>query len=236
MSGALLEVEGLSTGYGSATVVRRAGLEVREGEVTCLLGRNGVGKTTFLKAMMGLLPAWEGTVRFRGEDLTHAPAYRRARLGFAYVPQGREILPQLSVEENIRLGGFACAESAPGIPDEIFAYFPGLRTMLRRRAGNLSGGQQQQLAFARALMARPRLLLLDEPTEGIQPNLVEDIRRAILAMNRELGLTVLLVEQKMAFVRSVAQRYYAMDRGEVLAHGPMAELDDATVRRYLEVS
>lgn len=236
MNAPLLQVEDLTTGYGSATVVRGAALEVHEGQVTCLLGRNGVGKTTFLKALMGLLPVWEGTIRYRGADLSGTPTYRRARSGFAYVPQGREILPQLSVEENILLGGFACAESEPSIPDEIFAYFPVLRTMLRRRAGNLSGGQQQQLALARALMARPTLLLLDEPTEGIQPNLVEDIRRAILAMNREMGLTVLLVEQKMAFVRSVAQSYYAMDRGAVLAHGAMADLDDSTVRRYLEVS
>lgn len=236
MSAPLLEVQGLSTGYGTATVVRDAAVAVPEGQVTCLLGRNGVGKTTFLKAMMGLLPAWAGSVQFDGADLTRAPVYRRARLGFAYVPQGREILPQLTVEENIRLGGFACAEPAPRIPDEIFSYFPVLRTMLRRRAGNLSGGQQQQLALARALMARPRLLLLDEPTEGIQPNLVEDIRRAIIAMNRELGLTVLLVEQKMPFVRSVARHYYAMDRGAVLASGSIDSLDEATVRRFLEVS
>ncbi len=236
MSAVLLEVSGLTTGYGSATVVRGAAARVHAGEVACLLGRNGVGKTTLLKAIMGLLPAWEGTVRFADEDLTRAPTYRRARAGFAYVPQGREILPQLTVAENIRLGGFARPERAPSIPEEIFAYFPVLHSMLRRRAGNLSGGQQQQLALARALMARPRLLLLDEPTEGIQPNLVEDIRRAIVAMNRDLGLTVLLVEQKMPFVRSVAQRYYAMDRGEVRAEGMIADLDDATVRRYLEVS
>lgn len=232
----LLRVDGLVSGYGSTTVLRGVGLSVGLGEVTCLLGRNGVGKTTLLRATMGLLPAWQGAVYWNGADITGVPTHRRAKLGFGFVPQGREILPLLTVEENIRVGGFACAERNPEIPPELFDYFPDLKRMLRRRGGNLSGGQQQQLAIARALMGRPKLLILDEPTEGIQPNLVALIRNVVTELNRMHGLSVLLVEQKIGFARQIGHAYSILDRGQVVAQGRMETLDDSLIRAHLEVS
>ncbi|WP_198034134.1 urea ABC transporter ATP-binding subunit UrtE [Acidihalobacter ferrooxydans] len=235
-AGSLLDIEGLVTGYGSTTVLRGADLSVGRGEVTCLLGRNGVGKTTVLRAAMGLLPTWKGVLRWEGTPISALPTHRRARLGFGFVPQGREILPQLTVEENIRIGGFASGERDPEIPPELFDYFPDLKKMLRRRGGNLSGGQQQQLAIARALMGRPKLLILDEPTEGIQPNLVALIRSVVTALNRERGLSVLLVEQKIGFARKIGHAYTILDRGQVVADGRMESLDDSVIRAHLEVS
>jgi len=232
----LFEVAGLVSGYGSTTVLRGAGLSVQRGEVTCLLGRNGVGKTTLLRAAMGLLPTWQGTLRWSSADISRLPTHRRARLGFGFVPQGREILPQLTVEENIRVGGFACGERDPEIPPELFEYFPDLGRMLRRRGGNLSGGQQQQLAIARALMGRPKLLILDEPTEGIQPNLVALIRSVVTELNRKHGLSVLLVEQKIGFAREIGHAYTILDRGQVVAQGRMETLDESAIRAHLEVS
>ncbi|APZ44757.1 urea ABC transporter ATP-binding subunit UrtE [Acidihalobacter ferrooxydans] len=232
----MLDIEGLVTGYGSTTVLRGADLSVGRGEVTCLLGRNGVGKTTVLRAAMGLLPTWKGVLRWEGTPISALPTHRRARLGFGFVPQGREILPQLTVEENIRIGGFASGERDPEIPPELFDYFPDLKKMLRRRGGNLSGGQQQQLAIARALMGRPKLLILDEPTEGIQPNLVALIRSVVTALNRERGLSVLLVEQKIGFARKIGHAYTILDRGQVVADGRMESLDDSVIRAHLEVS
>jgi urea transport system ATP-binding protein len=232
----LLEVAGLVSGYGSTRVLRGAGLSVQCGEVTCLLGRNGVGKTTLLRTAMGLLPAWQGTLRWSGTDISRLPTHRRARLGFGFVPQGREILPQLTVAENIRIGGFASGERDPEIPPELFEYFPDLGRMLRRRGGNLSGGQQQQLAIARALMGRPKLLILDEPTEGIQPNLVTLIRSVVTELNRKQGLSVLLVEQKIGFAREIGHAYTILDRGQVVAQARMETLDESVIRAHLEVS
>jgi urea transport system ATP-binding protein len=234
---ALLQTEGLTSGYGSTTVLRDVSLTVRTGEVTCLLGRNGVGKSTLLKSVMGLLPLQSGRVLSDEVDLGGVRPYRRARSGFAYVPQGREILPQLTVEENIRLGAFAAAgEPDDELENELFIYFPDLRRMLRRRGGNLSGGQQQQLAIARALMGRPKLLILDEPTEGIQPNLVTLIRSVVTDLNRKRGLSVLLVEQKIGFAREIGHAYSILDRGQMVAQGRMETLDEAVIRAHLEVS
>lgn len=232
----LLQIDNLVSGYGSTTVLRGAGLSVGRGEVTCLLGRNGVGKTTLLRAAMGLLPAWKGSLRWNGEDISVLPTHRRALLGFGFVPQGREILPQLTVEENIRVGGFASGERDPEIPPELFDYFPDLKRMLRRRGGNLSGGQQQQLAIARALMGRPNLLILDEPTEGVQPNLVALIRSVVTELNRKRGLSVLLVEQKIGFAREIGHAYTILDRGQVVSQGRMEMLDESVIRAHLEVS
>lgn len=233
---ALLEVSGLTCSYGSASVLREVDFVVERGAVTCVLGRNGVGKTTLLKALMGLLPGTRGRFVFDGKDISRLPTHLRARAGFAHVPQGRDILPHLSVEENIRLGGFAGASPGAAIPDEIWQYCPELRAMRTRPGGQLSGGQQQQLAIARAMMGGPQLLILDEPTEGIQPNLVQSIRATIRALNCDLGMTVLLVEQKIAFAREIGHYYYVLDRGSVSAEGAMDTLDDSVIRRYLEVA
>jgi urea transport system ATP-binding protein len=199
------------------------------------MGRNGVGKTTLLKAVMGLLPVRSGSIRFHGEELVRKRVEQRARWGMGYVPQGREIFPQLTVEENLQVGLTPRDGRARAIPEAVFELFPGLKKMLRRRGGDLSGGQQQQLAIARALATQPKLLILDEPTEGIQPNIVREIGDVILHLNRAQGLTVLLVEQKLAFAKRVAQRFYLMQKGRMMASGQMAELDDALVARHLAV-
>lgn len=234
---ALLQTENLTSGYGSTTVLRDVNLAVQAGEVTCLLGRNGVGKSTLLKSVMGLLPLQAGRVLSGDAELSAVPPYRRARAGFAYVPQGREILPQLTVEENIRLGTFAAGQAPDDeLEADLYGYFPDLKRMLRRRGGNLSGGQQQQLAIARALMGRPKLLILDEPTEGIQPNLVALIRSVVTELNRKRGLSVLLVEQKIGFAREIGHAYTILDRGQVVAQGRMETLDETVIRTHLEVS
>lgn len=234
---ALLQTENLTSGYGSTVVLRGVNLAVQAGEVTCLLGRNGVGKSTLLKSVMGLLPLQAGRVLSGDTELSAVPPYRRARAGFAYVPQGREILPQLTVEENIRLGKFAAGEAPDDeLEADLYGYFPDLKRMLRRRGGNLSGGQQQQLAIARALMGRPKLLILDEPTEGIQPNLVALIRSVVTELNRKRGLSVLLVEQKIGFAREIGHAYTILDRGQVVAQGRMETLDETVIRTHLEVS
>lgn len=201
----------------------------------CLMGRNGVGKTTLLKAIMGLLPIGSGSMFFSGQDLTKRPPSARAALGIGYVPQGREIFSQLTVEENLRVGLAANKSNSRDIPTKIFDLFPVLKQILHRRGGDLSGGQQQQLAFGRALAIDPKLLILDEPTEGIQPNVVREIGDIIVRLNQEQGLTVLLVEQKLAFARRVAQRFYIMDKGRNAASGSMSDLDDRLVSQYLTV-
>jgi len=250
----VLEVTGLNQFYGQSHILWDVALTVPEGGCTCLMGRNGVGKTTLLKAIMGLLPIRSGAIRFAGETLTGMAAHRRARRGIGYVPQGREIFPQLTVEENLRVGLGARSDGVKAIPGRIFELFPMLKDMLKRRGGDLSGGQQQQLAIGRALALNPTLLILDEPTEGIQPNIVQDIGDAILELNRpvqhdvareirdaierlnrEDGLTVLLVEQKLPFARRVARDFCIMEKGRVVATGPMAGLDEELVRRHLSV-
>jgi urea transport system ATP-binding protein len=239
----VLDVVALNQFYGESHVLWDVALTVPAGSCTCLMGRNGVGKTTLLKVIMGLLPAASGNIRFAGDELKSRPAPTRARLGIGYVPQGREIFPQLTVEENLRVGLGIRKTKAPGnggtsardIPDKVFRIFPVLKKMLHRRGGDLSGGQQQQLAIARALTLDPQLLILDEPTEGIQPNIVHEIGDIIMRLNREEGLAVLLVEQKLPFARRVAQQFCLMDRGRTVSAGPMAELTDTLIQRHLVV-
>jgi urea transport system ATP-binding protein len=220
--------------YGESHILWDAALDLAPGACTCLMGRNGVGKTTFLKVIMGLQRAAAGSLTFEGQDLLAAPAELRARLGIGYVPQGREIFPQLDVEENLRVGLVALGKKAT-IPEKVFSLFPGLEKMLGRRGGDLSGGQQQQLAIARALAPGPKLLILDEPTEGIQPNIVHEIGEVLLRLNREDKMTILLVEQRLPFARRVADRFVMMDRGRTVAAGAMAELTDDLVHRHLGV-
>ena len=229
----MLSVSELHQFYGGSHTLRDVSFEARGGEVTAVLGRNGVGKTTLLKCIAGLLPAKRGAITFDGHDVTRLPPYKRAQLGLGYVPQGREIFPRLTVEENLQLG-LATKRSSTPIPGRVFEMFPVLREMLHRRGGDLSGGQQQQLAMGRALAIDPKLLILDEPTEGIQPNIVSQIADVLGELRRQ-GLTILLVEQKLPFARRVADRFCILDRGRAVASGPMSELDDGVVSRYLTV-
>jgi urea transport system ATP-binding protein len=231
----MLHVDRLNQFYGESHTLRDLSLEVPAGQCTCVMGRNGVGKTTLLRSIMGLVRASSGELEFAGEDLLKRPAEARSRLGIGYVPQGREIFPQLSVEENLRIGLAARRDKLREIPERIFELFPVLKQMLRRRGGDLSGGQQQQLAIGRALALDPRLLILDEPTEGIQPNIVQQIGDIILRLNEEENLTVLLVEQKLPFARRVGKGFVIMDRGRSVASGAMADLDEQLVQRYLTV-
>ena len=231
----MLTVETLNQFYGESHTLWDLSLQVPEGQCTCIMGRNGVGKTTLLQCIMGLLPVESGSMTFRGEDLLGRSAEKRANLGIGYVPQGRQIFPLLSVEENLQIGLPARRDRVRKIPDFIFELFPVLREMLGRRGGDLSGGQQQQLAIGRALVLDPKLLILDEPTEGIQPNIVQEIGDLIRKLNKEIGLTVLLVEQKLPFARKAADRFTILDRGRAVASGAMAELTDELVRDYLTV-
>ncbi|MBF0509073.1 MAG: urea ABC transporter ATP-binding subunit UrtE [Deltaproteobacteria bacterium] len=231
----MIEVRGLNQFYGGSHILWDIDLNVAPGTCVCLMGRNGVGKTTLLKAIMGLIPIRSGSISFAGETLTgRAPAIR-ARLGIGYVPQGREIFPQLTVEENLRIGLMARQDGVREIPESIFELFPVLKKMLPRKGGDLSGGQQQQLAIGRALAVDPTLLILDEPTEGIQPNVVQEIGDIIIRINREQQLSVLLVEQKLIFARRVAQSFYLMDKGRMVAQGGMDELQDDLISRHLAV-
>jgi len=232
----MLTVETVDQFYGESHTLWSLSLEVPRGSCTCLMGRNGVGKTTTLKCIMGLLPLAGGRVLLGDTVLSALPAESRARLGVGYVPQGREIFPRLSVEENLRIGlAVRGGESGRRAYERVLELFPVLRKMLHRRGGDLSGGQQQQLAIGRALVLEPEVLLLDEPTEGIQPNIVHEIGDVIVRLNRELGLTVLLVEQKLPLARRVADRFCILDKGRAVAGGAMEELGDELVRRYLTV-
>jgi len=231
----MLTVDALDQYYGQSHTLRDVTLDVPRGECTVLMGRNGVGKTTLLQCVTGLLPVRGGRIRLADEDITSLPAERRAAAGIGYVPQGRQIFPRLSVEENLRIGLPARRDGVRTIPPEIHELFPVLADMRQRRGGDLSGGQQQQLAIGRALATGPDVLLLDEPTEGIQPNVVAEIGDIVVRLTREIGLTVLLVEQKLAFARRVGDRFALMDRGHVVASGAMDNLDDDLVRLHLTV-
>ena len=231
----LLTTHQLNQYYGESHTLWDVDLTIPEGACLCLMGRNGVGKTTLLKTLMGLLPARSGTINFAGQDISHASAETRARLGIGFVPQGREIFPLLSVEENLRIGLPARRDGKRDIPERIFELFPVLKKMLKRRGGDLSGGQQQQLAIGRALALDPKILILDEPTEGIQPNIVREIGDILLRLNREEKLTVLLVEQKLPFARRVGGEFCILDRGRAVAKDTMTKLDDDLIRRYLTV-
>ncbi len=230
----MLTVTNLNQYYGGSHILRNLAFEVPAGKVTALLGRNGVGKTTLLRTLMGLVPATTGEVRFGAHDLTRAKPYERARAGIGYVPQGREIFPRLSVQENLEMG-LATRERGADVPARIFELFPVLRQMLRRRGGDLSGGQQQQLAIGRALAMSPTLLILDEPTEGIQPSIIKDIERAIRSLAAGGELAILLVEQYYDFARSLADQYIVMERGEIISRGAGADMDKDDVRRLLAV-
>ena len=221
-------VEKLNQYYGGSHILRDVSFEVPHGKVTALLGRNGVGKTTLLKTLMGVVPLKTGRIFFEQKDLTRAKAYERARAGLGYVPQGREIFPRLTVEENLRMG-------AAKVPEHIFEMFPVLKAMLGRRGGDLSGGQQQQLAIGRALAMQPRILILDEPTEGIQPSIIKDIERAIRSLAAAGDMAILLVEQYFEFARDLADAFLVMDRGEVVLAGRRDDMIEADVRRYLTV-
>ncbi len=231
----MLAIKGLNQFYGGSHTLWDVDLLVPAGSRMCLMGRNGMGKTTLLRCVMGLQPASSGSITFEGAELVKVRAEQRARLGIGYVPQGREIFSHLTVEENLRVGLGVRKGGPAKIPTRIFDLFPVLKQMLRRRGGDLSGGQQQQLAIGRALVLEPKLLILDEPTEGIQPNIVHEIGDIILRLNQEEGLTVLLVEQKLPFARRVASEFCILDKGRRVAAGAIGELTDDVVRAHLSV-
>ena len=230
----MLKVEKLNQYYGGSHILRDVSFDVPAGKCTTLLGRNGVGKTTLLRVLMGLLPARSGHIRFGDADIASLPPYARASLGLGYVPQGRDIFPRLTVQENLEMGLATQGRSA-GVPAFIFEMFPVLKDMLGRRGGDLSGGQQQQLAIGRALAAAPKLLVLDEPTEGIQPSIIKDIERAIRTLTAAGEMAILLVEQYYDFARSLADQYLVMERGEIVASGPASEMDAKDVRALIAV-
>ncbi|MCX7098829.1 MAG: ABC transporter ATP-binding protein [Methylococcales bacterium] len=260
----MLKLTGLNQFYGGSHTLWDVDLHIPQGSCLCLMGRNGVGKTTMLKCIMGLIATRSGSIVYNGGDITQAKPEQRAELGIGYVPQGREIFPLLTVEENLKIGlGAVRKQGIKKVPEHIYEIFPVLKQMLNRRGGDLSGGQQQQLAIGRALVLNPQLLILDEPTEGIQPNIVseigdviirlnrarglpttllktgeeanDDVRAGIIKIKNELGVTILLVEQKLPFARKVADSFYLMDRGRGVAQGAMADLNEAMVKRYLTV-
>lgn len=231
----MLTIEHVNQFYGQSHILWDLSLEVREGTCGCLLGRNGVGKTTLLKCITGMLPIKEGQIKLNGRDISKLSTEARARAGIGYVPQGREIFPQLTVEENLKISLGARSDKVTRVPDHIYELFPVLLDMRHRRGGDLSGGQQQQLAIGRALVLDPKVLLLDEPTEGIQPNIVRDIGNVIRTLNKELGLTVLLVEQKLPFARKVADDFFIMEKGHNQASGTISELSDELIQTYLSV-
>ena len=231
----MLKVDNISLYYGAAQALRGVSISAEPGKVTCVLGRNGVGKTSLLDALMGQHPVSSGSIMWEGQDVTALKPADRARRGIAYVPQGREIFPLLTVEENLETGFAPLKRDQRSIPDDVFSLFPVLNSMLRRRGGDLSGGQQQQLAIGRALVMRPKLLVLDEPTEGIQPSIIKDIARVIALLRQRGTMAILLVEQYFDFARELAQQILVMDRGEIVLSGSHDSVVDSDVRRYLTV-
>ena len=230
----MLTVDAINLHYGAAQALRSVSLTAEPGHVTCVLGRNGVGKTSLLRAIVGQHPVSAGTVSLDGEDISRLAPHDRARRGVAYVPQGREIFPLMTVLENLQTG-FAPLTGNKRIPDEVFELFPVLDSMLGRRGGDLSGGQQQQLAIGRALVTRPKLLVLDEPTEGIQPSIIKDIGRAIAYLRDKGDMAILLVEQYFDFARELADTFHVMDRGQIIQAGNAADMNEADVRRHMSV-
>jgi urea transport system ATP-binding protein len=231
----MLNVENVSLHYGAAQALRDVSFKAEMGKITCVLGRNGVGKSSLLRAVAGQHPVTGGTISFNGAPLDGMAPFRRAKQGVGYVPQGREIFPLLTVKENLETGFAPLRRAQRSIPDDIFSLFPVLQTMLGRWGGDLSGGQQQQLAIARALVTRPKILVLDEPTEGIQPSIIKDIGRAIKYLRDSTGMAILLVEQYLDFCRELADHVYIMDRGAFVHEGPPETLDTPQARRHLTV-
>ena len=231
----LLTITNLNQAYEQSRTLWDLNLNIESGNCMGLIGRNGVGKTTFLSCVMGLIKPTSGMIQYRDIDLIKTPPEARAALGIGYVPQGRMIFPLLTVEENLRIGLGALDGNHASVPEQVFDLFPALKTMLKRLGGDLSGGQQQQLAIGRALVLEPKLLILDEPTEGIQPSIIKEIGNVIKQLNSEFGMTVLIVEQKLPFVRNVCDRFCIMDKGKNVAEGGMADLSDDLVRSFLSV-
>ena len=230
----MLEIENLTACYGESNIIPGLTLSVPDKEIVCLVGRNGVGKSTTLKSIMGLVKTPQGSIKLAGEEIISKKTYERAALGIGYVPQGRDIFPQLTVQENLELG-LEVNKGKGIIGEEIFELFPIIKECLHRKGGNLSGGQQQQLAIARALVSHPKLLILDEPTEGIQPSVIEDIASAIEKVNKQLGITVLIVEQYLDFVLGVSNRYYVLDKGEICLSGLTKEADAALIQSKMSI-
>ncbi|MBK7684669.1 MAG: urea ABC transporter ATP-binding subunit UrtE [Rhodocyclaceae bacterium] len=230
----MLKVDQLNQFYGGSHILRDVSFEAPIGKVTTLLGRNGVGKTTLLKCLMGLVPVKTGSISFDDKQITNAPSFQRVKAGIGFVPQGREIFPRLTVQENLQMGLATCPAGTP-VPDRIFEMFPVLKQMLKRRGGDLSGGQQQQLAIGRALAFGPRLLILDEPTEGIQPSIIKDIERAIRTLAAEGNMAILLVEQYYDFARSLADHYLVMERGEIIKRGAGIDMERDGVCELLAI-
>lgn len=230
-----LSINTIDLHYGAAQALKGISITCQPGRITAVLGRNGVGKSSTLRAITGINHISAGTITFGTETLRRSPPYKRARMGIGYVPQGREVFPLLTVKENLETGYAGLSRSERNIPDYIFELFPVLKSMLGRRGGDLSGGQQQQLAIGRALVTRPKVLVLDEPTEGIQPSIIKDIGRALQFLRDEKGMTILLVEQFLDFCREIADDIYVMDRGEIMHSGPAGDLDRPEVRKHLMV-
>ncbi len=231
----MINIHQVNQKYGGTQILWDLNLDIPEGEVTCIMGRNGVGKTTLLKCLMGLLPIASGDITFAGESINKKSAESRAPLGIGYVPQGRDVFPMLTVEENLRIGLPVRIDKAKEIPEKIYELFPVLKDMKNRLGGDLSGGQQQQLAIGRALVIEPKVLILDEPNEGIQPNIVRQIGDVILKLNKEENLTVILVEQKLGFARRVGQAFRLMEKGRIVASDRMENLNDELIKQHLAV-
>ena len=231
----MLSVENLSFSYGAVQALRQVRMSMQTGRITCVMGRNGVGKTTLIKTIMGVLRSSAGAVKVHDCDVSALPANKRAKIGLAWVAQGRMIFPKLTVEENLRVGLQARTDKLKTIPDEIYELFPVLKQMSHRMGGDLSGGQQQQLAIGRALAGDPKVLLLDEPTEGIQPNIIQQIGEVLRMLATQRGMTIVLVEQYLAFVREFGHAFYVMNRGRVVAQGEAAELNEEVINAHLSV-
>jgi branched-chain amino acid transport system ATP-binding protein len=232
----LLQTRGLWAGYGGKPVLQGVDIDVHKGEIVAVIGRNGVGKSTLMKSLIGLLPADRGSIGFNAQDVTHLPPHKRARQGIGYVPQGRDVFPRMTVEENLAVGESITPGASKELYDDIYSRFPILAERRHQRAGTMSGGQQQQLAIGRVLTGRPSLILLDEPSEGIQPNIVMDIAKLSVELNQKTGVSIILVEQNIDMIRAMAQRCYVMDKGSIVATLTAEMLEDRdTVRRYLAV-
>lgn len=228
----MLKIQNLDTCYGESRVIHNLSMEAKKGEITCLIGRNGVGKSTTLKSIMGLVKTPTGKILLEDKDIIKMKTYDRVKLGIGYVPQGRDIFPQMTVQENIELG-LQAAGGKGSVPDYIYELFPILPQFAKRKGGDLSGGQQQQLAIARALVANPKILILDEPTEGIQPSIIQDIGKAIRRVNKELGITVLIVEQYLDFVLGISDSLYVMEKGNIVLQGKTAQMDPKEVQKMM---